>query len=494
VVDKMILRKITEMIDKYHMLEYGEGVVVGLSGGPDSTCLLHALFSLREKYNIKLYAVHLNHMIRDGEAERDEEFSRNFAKALDIPFFSKRIDVNAYATENGLSSEEAGRFFRYELFENVLKETGASKIALAHNMNDQTETMIMRLLRGAGISGIVGIRPIRDNKFIRPILSCERYEIEEYCKNNKLMPVIDSTNSQSIYTRNRIRLEIIPYIKKYFNPNIDENFFRISNILREEEDYLNHAAQLEFEKLNTSKGILRDEFTGLHTALQRRIIRLLIENLKGDLKGIESKHIEDAIDLIRDSATGKRIMLPQNLECVIEYGYFRIIKKINFYLSEYYDYKLIIPGTTDISIDSDNNYKVITKIFEFDNKNLIDKQFVKYFDYDKIKDGLYFRNRRDGDYISPKGMTGTKKLKEIFIDKKIPKDVRETIPLIAKGDGSTNTEKNRGRDSGSGSGGSNSSGNDCGNEILWILNMRDSKNYKINNTTKNVLEITIIKR
>lgn len=451
----MIIDKVIYMIEKYNMVRPGEGIVVGLSGGPDSVCLLHVLYCLKEKYNFNLYAVHLNHMIRGEEALRDEAFAKQFAESLGIPFFSERIKVEEFARERGMSSEEAGRHLRYTLFDRILKEKHAHKIALAHNMNDQTETMIMRFLRGTGINGIGGIRPIRDNKYIRPILSCSREEIEEYCRINNLSPVIDSTNSESIYTRNRIRLEVLPYIKENFNPNIDENLFRVSSIFRDEDEFLNISAESELNRITFNAGISRQEFKKLHIAIKRRIVRLLIEKVKGNLIGIENKHIEECVDFVENSGTGKRINLPESIECFTEYEYFKIAEKSEILD---YEYEIKMPGETQVKDD----YRVITKIFELNNKNLLDKQLVKYFDYDKIKDGLYFRNRRDGDYIYPKGMSGRKKLKDLFIDKKIPKEERDRIPLIA-----------------------------CGNEILWILNMRDSKNYKLSNDTRHVLEVAI---
>lgn len=451
----MIIAKVVEMIEKYNMVDYNDGIVVGLSGGPDSVCLLHALYTLKDKYNLSIYGAHLNHNIRGDEAQRDADFARDFAASLNIPFYIRSIKVEEYAKDNKLSCEEAGRVLRYELFEKVLREVRGNKIALAHNRNDQTETVIMRFLRGAGISGMGGIRPIRDNKYIRPILSCSRSEIEEYCELNKLSPVIDSTNSENIYTRNRIRLEVIPYIKKYFNPNIDENLFKVSSILRDEDEYLNIEANRELMQVRSESGIIISSFRGLHIAIKRRIIRVLIEEILGDLTGIESKHIEEVILFLENSSTGKSINLPRNTECKIEYAYFIISKKGQF---EDFEYGIKIPGETILG----ENYRAITKTYEFDNKNLIDKQFVKYFDYDKIKDALCFRNRREGDYMYPKGMSGCKKLKAIFIDKKIPKAERQQIPLIT-----------------------------YGNEILWILNMRDSKNYKLDSNSLNVLEIVI---
>jgi tRNA(Ile)-lysidine synthase len=454
-----MLDKVLEIIKKHDMIQKGDGIVVGLSGGPDSVCLLHALYSLREKLGINLYAVHLNHMIRGKEAERDEEYSKCFAELLGIPFYSKCIEVEKYAKEHGMSSEEAGRFFRYKLFNEVADEVGAKKIALAHNMNDQAETMIMRFIRGTGISGLGGIKPIRDNKYIRPILSCSRGEIEEYCEVNALNPVIDSTNKESIYTRNRVRLEFIPYIKKHFNPNIIESLYKNSEIFRDENEYIDSMAKHELKKIREKEGINIIEFNKLHTALKKRVIRLMVEDVKGNLNGIEGKHIEECIRLIEKGKTGKTIELPDNINCAIDYSIFKVLKKTE---ALDYEYRLGVPET--IYVREANMY-VETKILEDNIENLTDKQFVKYWDCDKIKYGIIVRNRRDGDYIFPKGMEGRKKLKDILIDKKVPREERDRLLIFS-----------------------------IESEVLWIAGVRDSRNYKIDSNTKRVLEIKITKK
>lgn len=449
--------KIISTIEKYNMLQKGDSVIVGLSGGPDSACLLHVLASIRDIYDIKIYAVHLNHMIRGAEAQRDEEFAGRFAQSLGIPFYSRRIKVEEYAAENKMTSEEAGRFLRYNLFDEISQKVGGNKIALAHNMNDQAETVIMHFLRGSGITGLSGIKPCRDNKYIRPLILCSRTEIENYCASNGLNPVIDSTNNEEIYLRNKIRLDFIPYVREKFNPNIVETISKSSEILREENEFLLKTAENEIKRITQNNDeLLVKEFNELDLCIKRRVIRSLIEKAKGDLNGIEIKHIEDCIDMIRKGHTGKKINLPDNIECSIQYGMFRIHKTKR--LADY-EYELCVPG--DIYVEEEDMF-VHIRIFEKSSLNLIEKHFVKYFDYDKIKDTLKIRNRRDGDYIYPAGMQGKKKLKEYFIDKKIPRDQRDYKALLA-----------------------------LGSEILWIPGQRDTKNYKIDQNTKNIIEISI---
>lgn len=451
-----MINKVITTIEKYNMLKPGDGVVVGFSGGPDSVSLLHCLYTLREKYNISLYAVHLNHMIRGEEAERDEEYARSFAEKLNIPFYSRRIKVEDFAKEKGMSSEEAGRFLRYNLFNEIAKKHGACKIALAHNMNDQAETMLMRFFRGSGISGLGGIKPVRDGKYIRPIIACSREEILSYCSEMDLKPVMDSTNEESIYTRNRVRLEVIPYIKKYFNQNITASLFKASEIFRDEDEYLSLKASEELEEIKKGSGIDINKFNKLHIALRRRIIRSLIEVERGNLTSIEIKHIDECIALAERGHTGKNINLPGGIEGIIEYDIFKVQRKE---ISKDFEYPIELPGEVSVP---ELNITVITRIIEDNIKYYKDSQFIKYFDYDRIKSRLVIRNRRDGDFIYPKGMSGRKKLKDIFIDKKVPRMDRESMPLIA-----------------------------TGSEVLWAFKFRDTRNYKVDEDTLRVLEIRI---
>lgn len=449
-----MLDKVRRYIEKHNMIKKGDSIVVGLSGGPDSVCLLHVLSSLREEHDINLYAVHLNHMIRGEEALRDEKYAKDFAKSLNVPFISERIAVEEYAKQNKMSSEEAGRFLRYRLFNEVAEKNGASKIALAHNMNDQAETMIMRFLRGTGISGLKGINPVREGRYIRPILSCTREEIEAYCREKALNPVIDSTNAESIYTRNKVRLEIIPYIRKYFNPNIILNLFNNSEIIRDEDDLINKISMEKYQEIKVSDGIRTEDFNSLHIAMKRRIIRLLIEEVRGSLNQIESKHIEECMDFIESSGTGKLISLPGGFRGRIEYDSFKISPNE---VREDFEEEILIPGVTSVP---GKGFFIKTRILTGPSSDIRENRYIKYFNYDKIEGSLTIRNRRDGDYIYPKGMSGRKKLKDIFIDKKIPREERSGMPLVALGD-----------------------------EILWAVGMRDTRNYKIEENTERILEI-----
>lgn len=438
------------------MISKGDNIVVGFSGGPDSLCLLHVLMSLREEYNISINAAHINHMIRGEEANRDEELSRKFCIDNNINFHLKREDVTSLAKRLRMSSEEAGRKVRYDFFNEIIKSIPNGKIALAHNLNDNGETIIMRFLRGTSLSGMAGISPKRDN-IIRPIVNCTRTEIENYCSDNNLTPVIDSTNLQDIYTRNKIRLNVIPYIEKNFNKNILENLHTNSKIARDEEDMILTLVKENTKKIKKEKGYCVKEFNNLHIAMRRRIIRCIISDTLKNLNGIESKHIDLVVELIKKEKSGKRLDIKKGLILSIDYDKFNIFikeKRINT-TNEIKSYNILDEG---ISI---NGYKFKASIVHRDLLDEIDYK-EKYFDFDKIGDNVKVRLRQNGDYMYLKGLKGRKKLKDIFIDLKIPREIRNSIPVIA-----------------------------VGSEVLVIPGIKDSISYSLDDETNNILKVKI---
>lgn len=240
--------KVIKTIEKYNLIKNGDKIVVGVSGGPDSICLLHILNSLKDKYNIQLFVAHVNHLIREN-AKIDEEYVKNICEKLDIPIYIEHIDVLNIAKKEKISTEEAGRDARYKFFDKVLQNTNSNKIAIAHNSNDKAETIIMNILRGSGISGLKGIEAQRDDKYIRPLIECSRTEIEEYCKENNLNPRHDESNDENIYNRNKIRNVVIPYIKNEFNNNIINTINRLSEVATEENEYINKIVEKEYNNI-----------------------------------------------------------------------------------------------------------------------------------------------------------------------------------------------------------------------------------------------------
>ena len=241
--------KVIDTIKKYKLIEKGDKIVLGVSGGPDSIAMLDILKDLRNKFEFDIYVCHLNHMIRGQDAINDQKYVEQYCNKNQIEFFTKNVNIIEISNNQKIGTEECGRNARYNFFEEILEKTKSNKIATAHNKNDNAETVLMHLLRGSGISGLRGIKPIRNNKFIKPLIECDRKEIEEYCKQKNLNPCIDKTNFENTYTRNKIRNIVIPYIKKEFNPNIIETLFRLSEVVSSEDEFLDRITQKEFENI-----------------------------------------------------------------------------------------------------------------------------------------------------------------------------------------------------------------------------------------------------
>ncbi len=316
-------QKVIETIKKYNLIKSGDKIVLGVSGGPDSITMLDILKDLKETMNFEIYVVHVNHMIRGQDAINDQKYVENYCNKNNIEFYTKAIDVQEIAKSKKIGVEEAGRIARYEAFEEILKKTNSNKIATAHNKNDKVETIIMHILRGSGVSGLKGISPIRDNKFIKPLIECSREEIEKYCEINKLNPCIDKTNFENSYTRNKIRNIVIPYIKEQFNPNIVETIERLSEVISSEDEYISEITQKEYEKLLISKQenqieIKLKEFNILDNVIKSRLILLVVKNIFGSIQGIEKINIVDIIKLCKNNIGNKFLMPNKNLKVMIK--------------------------------------------------------------------------------------------------------------------------------------------------------------------------------
>ena len=323
-------KKILETIKKYKLIEEGDKIILGVSGGPDSMCMLDVLkklqnstanISQKQKATFEIIVAHINHMIRK-EAIGDEEYVRQYCKENNIEFYSKSIDIQKLAHTNKIGVEEAGRIARYDFFEEILKKTKANKIAIAHNKNDKIETILMHILRGCGLEGLKGIEAKRGN-IIRPLIECERDEIEKYCIEQNLKPKIDKTNFNNIYTRNKIRNVVIPYIKKEFNPNIIETLNRLSEIITKENEYIEEETQNIYQMLlieESKKEIIIDlkEFNSKKLVIKSRLIRYIIKRLLGSATQIENIHIEDIIKLCSNNIGNKYLTPNKNIKILVK--------------------------------------------------------------------------------------------------------------------------------------------------------------------------------
>lgn len=326
----MLENKILETIKKYNLITSGDTILVAVSGGPDSMCLLDNLLKLKDVLEVKeIVVAHLNHMIRQ-EAKEETEYVEEYCNKNNIRCFVKYEDIIKEAKEQKIGTEEAGRKARYDFFEQIASKTNADKIAIAHNKNDNVETVFMHMLRGSGISGLTGIKPYREGKYIRPLIKCSRDEIEEYCAKEKLNPKYDKTNNDNTYTRNRIRNELIPYIKKEFNPNIIETIDRLSELILDEENYMQEITvenyNLILENENKDEIVLNlKKFNLLKDIIKSRIILYTVKRLFETSKGIEKIHIDDIIKLCGNNIGNKYTMPNKNLKVLVQN------KKIYFY-------------------------------------------------------------------------------------------------------------------------------------------------------------------
>lgn len=396
------------MIDKT-LLIHGETIAVALSGGKDSVCLLHLLLSIKEELSLTVKAVHVNHSIRGAESNRDEEFCKNLCKNLNVELKTFTVDAPAYSKQNSLSLEQGARLLRYDCFASIIKSGFANKIATAHHKNDNFETVLFNLFRGTGLGGLTGIKRVNDY-IIRPISQLSREDVEDYVKKHDLPFVEDSTNLDTLYTRNFIRQELTPKILDRF-PEALDGVKRLSDIVCEEDEFLNGLAL----KLLTEEGGKIYLPLNSQKVLFRRAVILALKKL-GVKKDYEFIHVLQ-VENLKNLQSGAAVTLPKGVTAVKEYD------KIVFFGEKEEKSTLELPykiGETDF----DGKKVVIT------TENL-DKPYL-LFDGDKIPPSAVIRTRRDGDVFTKFG-GGTKKLKEYLIDKKIPLLSRDELLVVASG-------------------------------------------------------------
>lgn len=318
--------KVLNTINKYNLINDGDRVILGVSGGPDSIAMLNILNDIKNDKNLHMnfdiIVAHVNHMIRE-EAIDDQRFVENFCKKIGVSFYAKSIDVQKIANNKKIGTEEAGRNARYEFFDEILEKENANKIAIAHNKNDKIETIIMNMLRGSGITGLKGIEPIKNNKYIRPLIECERFEIEEYCAKNGIEPRIDRTNFENVYTRNKVRNIVIPFIKQEFNPNIIQTMDRLSDLVKEEDEYLEKLVETKYndyvEKEDKVQIIMNlKDFNTEEKVIKSRLLLYTISRLLGTTKGIEKIHIEDIIKLCEKNIGNKYLTPNKNIKILVK--------------------------------------------------------------------------------------------------------------------------------------------------------------------------------
>lgn len=442
-----MIEKIYQYINKYDMIRQDDTVLVGVSGGADSVCLIYVLDKLKERLGINLTAVHVHHGIRGAEADRDADFVQKFCDGLGIHCDIVYYDIPRMAAEKHLTEEEAGRIARYNCFNSYAESGKIQKIAVAHNMNDNAETILFNLFRGSGVRGIGGIRPVRGN-IIRPLLNTERKDIEEYLNNNGIKYCTDSTNLSEDYTRNKIRNNILGYAATQINAGAIENIARAGERLAEAEDCLCKEAEDIYTGIaDEKKGeiiIDNNRIRQLSPVLRKYIIMISFERLCGRRKDITTRHIESTSALI-DNETGHSINLPYGMTAIRSYD------------------KLILRCGADVKEVKESPEKLKMSVFKRQNGQIIpQKTYTKWFDYDKISRTVEIRTRRKGDTIEILPGGHKKTVARYMIDSKIPAQIRDSLLLLADG-----------------------------NDIMWIVGYRISEKYKVTDMTENILEVSV---
>ena len=453
-------------IREHKMLLPGERVAAGISGGADSVCLLFVLLEWKRQYGLELAAVNVNHGIRDRAGE-DARFVEELCRRLEIPFFLRETDVHRLALERKCSEEEAGRDFRYEVFREVAAEFGADKIAVAHNLNDRSETMLFHLFRGTGIRGLAGMQPVRD-EIIRPLLWAERREIEDYLREIGQDFCKDATNEEDIYTRNRIRHHILPYAEREVAAGCVQHMGQTAELLAETEDYLERQTQEALAGCTKREGetcYILDcrAFITFHPVLQKRMIYQLVKNLSPGARDISRVHVTDLCSLFEREGN-RRICLPFGISGCREYD--KVILERGqtepFLEAGAFQEASLESFHVDVSVLS------VEGLRKNEENTLIfpQNQYTKWFDYDKIKELPVFRTRAGGDYLTIRDGQGRlchKKLKDYMVTEKIPRNRRELIPVLAED-----------------------------SHVLWLVGYRISEYYKVGENTKRVLQVQLI--
>lgn len=462
----MMNQKFINYVHEKKMLSAGDGVVIAVSGGPDSLCLLHLMYRLSKHLNLRLIVAHLNHCMRP-EAEKEALGVKALAEEMSLPFVTRAVDIKKLKKEKGISEEEAGRLARYSLLFDVAREYGASKIALGHHLDDQAETVLLNIIRGTGPDGLAGILPLtRRGSYIliRPLLCFRRTEIEEFCREQNLSPYTDSTNLELYYTRNKLRLELIPQLEREYNPRIREALFGLSKLAAADRKLLQGLARQYYKKLvnidNDKIIINRDGLVKLPSALQGRVLRLALSHYLPAGR-INRKHISRLSVFARTGQAGKVIIFPDRVEArclddqlVLSPRGTYATKKIE------QEFELPVPGRVVLP----DGIIITAEIKDKDDVSWPPEPSRAFLDYASIqKLSLKVAYRLPGDRFFPQGAAGSKKLKDFLIDQKIPLHQRDCLPLVKVDD-----------------------------IIIWVAGQRIAHPFRVTGKTEKVLELEYI--
>ena len=457
-----MIKKVIKTIERYKLLNKEDRVVTALSGGPDSTALLVALAQIAKLLEFSIIVAHYNHGLRGTKSDEDEKHSQELAKKLELIFVSEKMDQKL--RQKGESQEDFYRQQRYQFLNKVAEDYNAQKIALGHNIHDQAETVLLNFLRGSGLEGLRGILPMREGKFIRPLIEVSRREIIAFLSKTGISYCQDSSNDSKIYLRNKIRSELIPYLKEEFNPRIEENLAQMAQILRQDDDYIlnsvQEAMQSTYIQNQPNRISLNIEYVKrLAPAIRSRLFKEILESLNPEKNGFSFSNIRALERLVQLAESGKRISLPLGIEAKREYD--DLILEMNKACLKQVDYEYPV-NIPDIVHVKETNRTISIQKTSRDKMDRHSKNKV-YLDLDRIQQPVILRNRRDGDRFQPLGMTGWQKIKSLFINQKIPRNKRNEIMLLVDQ-----------------------------NSVIWIENMHLSDRVKISPQTINILGLEII--
>lgn len=469
-----MIEKIESFVKQYHMIDEGDTVIAGISGGADSVCLLLVLLELQKKLSFSLEAVHIEHGIRGKESIADAQFTQALCARLGVPFYRFDYCVPNYAREHGLSEEEAGRVLRYQAFEERASRHEKGKIAVAHNQNDQAETILFHLARGSSVKGMAGMPPVRD-KIIRPLLTVSRKEIETYLKERGEAYCTDMTNLITDYARNKVRHQILPVLTE-LNPKALLHMEQTAEDIRGIEQYMDSQTAALWERCVTeplekeacgrgeahSTLCIRREIIKEHPVLVKALIHRALTQAAGSSKDLTRVHVEGVVKLF-SSQVGRRIRLPYHMTAERIYDGVRIERtagSVRAYEKSLGGALLSENKAEEIPLEQCPLFRLHLQKYKENEVEIPKKPYTKWIDYAKIKDNLCVRTRRQGDFITIDEKGRTQKLKQFFVNEKVPKEERDKILLIADG-----------------------------SHIVWIVGSRISAYYKVSAQTEEILEI-----
>lgn len=459
--DTALISRVERTVRRHRLFLPGDTLVLGLSGGADSTALLDLLTRL-PGYNIHLIAAHLNHNLRGDESDADEEFCRNLVSCYSIPFESRRVDVTKMAADSRLNLEDAGRRARIEFFDELRAKYGAAAVLLAHHADDQAETVLMRLLRGSGVSGLSGMAYRNARGYVRPLLEITRSEIEQYLLDRGLGWREDSSNSETAYLRNRIRHQLLPQLEEY-NPAIRSCLAATASILNDDEALLGELTERAFsETCRIGEGradCCIGQLRSLSPALRRRVLRHAFKLVAGTLEGVSRRHIDAVCDLIDSDRPNSRVALPQGVAAVREYGTLLLLPAGAAMVvgDAGAEPGLLITGPGSYQLPFGGSISV-----EFSGPALFPPLCGSaYFNPATAPFPWLVRTFRPGDRIVPLGMSGRKKVKDVFIDRKIPTSERRRTPLLF-----------------------------CGGELIWIAGVCVSESSRVDKSSAVTVQVT----